>query len=214
MNYHRLLGTILLLGLLGCSPESNSPQALSESPAPASSPQPAVQSAVSASEVSSPLPETSPASSPSATAADSSMQRDYDFSTPIPSTGKVTVRDSIRNLDTSRLITNCPSDSAPYAFAESTHYRIQVCSQEYDPWLPKYYIGQAKDGSGEMHLTSTNLDQARQLIFKNGDYTYIIYRDGTRPETTNAYLEVYAPDGKNSAEALWYLYEASARPPS
>ena len=134
------------------------------------------------------------------------MERDYGLTAPIAATGKVTERDRIRYVDADRLFTPCPTDTAPYALAESTHYRIQVCSEEFDPQLPKYYIGQAKDGSGEMRITSTNLDEARQLIFKHADYTYVLAQDSARPEQTNAYLEVYAPNGQNSAEALFYLY--------
>ncbi|NJR65089.1 MAG: hypothetical protein HC772_06850 [Leptolyngbyaceae cyanobacterium CRU_2_3] len=138
---------------------------------------------------------------------DKSIDRDYDFSTPIASTGKLTVRERIRTVDTDKLIASCPTDTAPYALAESTHYRVQICSGEYDPQLPKYYIGQAKDGSGELRITSADLDEARQLVFKNGDYTYTLYRDSARPEQNNAYLEIYMPNGKSYAEALFYLYE-------
>jgi hypothetical protein len=134
------------------------------------------------------------------------IERDYGLTAPIATTGKITERDRIRFVDADRLITPCPTDTAPYALAESTHYRVQICSEEYDPQLPKYYIGQAKDGSGEMRITSTNLDEARQLIFKNADYTYVLYQDGARADQSNAYLEVYAPDGKSYAEALFYLY--------
>lgn len=138
------------------------------------------------------------------------MQRDYGFMTPLPSTGRVTVRGSIRTVQPEQLISDCPTDSAPYALAESTHYRVQICSEEYDPWLPKYYIGQAKDGSGELRITSTDIDTARQLIFENAGYTYVIYRDGARPDQMNAYLEIYSPTGRGYAEALWYLYEAES----
>lgn len=134
------------------------------------------------------------------------IDRDYDLTTPIATTGKMTVRDRIRYIDTDQLITDCPTDTAPYALAESTHYRVQICSEEFDPQLPKYYIGQAKDGSGELRITSTNLDEARQLVFKNDDYTYVLYQDSNRPDQTNAYLEVYTPDGASYAEALFYLY--------
>jgi hypothetical protein len=135
------------------------------------------------------------------------MERDYGFTTPIASTGKLTVRDRIRLVDADKLFTSCPTDTAPYALAESTHYRIQICSGEYDPQLPKYYIGQDKNGGDELRITSSNLDEARQLVFKNGDYTYVLYGDSAKPDTTNAYLEVYMPNGKSYAEALLYLYE-------
>ncbi|HEY9629923.1 MAG TPA: hypothetical protein V6C84_21675 [Coleofasciculaceae cyanobacterium] len=135
------------------------------------------------------------------------IERDYGFTTPIATTGKVTVRDRIRFVDADKLLADCPTDTAPYALAESTHYRVQICSEEYDPQLPKYYIGQDKEGGSELRITSANLNEARQLTFKNGDYTYVLYRDGAKPDQSNAYLEVYMPDGKSYAEALLYLYE-------
>ncbi len=132
--------------------------------------------------------------------------------TPLPTTGKVTVRSNIDTLDTSQLLTDCPTDTAPYAYAESTRYQIQICSEEYDPWMPKYYIGRAKDGSGELRLINKNQDEARQLIFRNGNYLYTLYQDGARPEQMNAYLEIYSPDDqKTYAEALLYLYVKSRR---
>ena len=136
----------------------------------------------------------------------SEMERDFGLTTPIASTGKITERDRIRFVDADRLFTPCPTDTAPYALAESTHYRVQVCSEEFDPQMPKYYIGQAKDGGSEMRITSSNANEARQLVFKNADYTYMLYQDSARPDTTNAYLEVHEPDGKSYAEALLYLY--------
>ncbi len=137
-------------------------------------------------------------------------QQDYEPTAPLPATGQVTIRDHIRNLDPDRLITDCPSDSAPYAFAESTHYRIQICSEEYDPWQPKYYLQQAKDGSEELRITSSDPAEARQLIFQSEGHTHILYRDATRPGEVNAYLQMFMPDGDSYAEALLYFYEASS----
>lgn len=147
-------------------------------------------------------------------------QPDYLPTAPLPA-ASITIRADIRTLEIDRLIADCPADSAPYAFAESAHYQVQICSQEYDPWQPKYYIGQSKAGQsgagqsgagqGSLRITSTNPDEARQLIFKNAGYTYILYRGGdssARSEQGNAYLRVYAPNGEQSAEALLYLYEA------
>jgi len=105
------------------------------------------------------------------------------------------------------MIAECPTDSAPYAFAESTHYLIQICSAEFDPWMPKYYMSQAKDGSSTLELTNPNPDTARQLVFPNDDYTYVLARDRAQPEQTNAYLEVHNPDGSVQSEALIYFYE-------
>lgn len=139
------------------------------------------------------------------------VQRDYAPTTPLPATGQVTVHGSIRDVESDRMIADCPSDSAPYAFAESTHYLVQICSAEYDPWLPKYYMSRAKDGSGSLEITNSNPDTAQQLIFTNGDYTYTLYRDSARPDQTNAYLEIHTPDGTTHAEALLYFYQQSDR---
>ncbi len=152
-------------------------------------------------------PESRGSSSAASSSANGEMERDFGLTTPIAATGKITARDRIRFVDADRLFTPCPTDTAPYALAESTHYRVQVCSEEFDPQVPKYYIGQAKDGGGEMRITSSNPNEARQLVFKNADYTYVLYRDGSHPEQTNAYLEVYEPNGKSYAEALFYLYQ-------
>lgn len=124
----------------------------------------------------------------------------------------VTIRDRIQTINPTRLFANCPTNSVPYAFAESTNYLVQICSTEDDPSLPKYYFGRAKNGKGNLKIVNENADDAAQLIFKNSGYTYSIYRDGSDPESFNAYLEVTQPNGKTYAEALLYLYEQSAQP--
>lgn len=210
MNY-RHLGGLLLLGTIGCVfnntaevpnvvEPSQSAAVVTEAPASSKSETPGATEA---------SPE---ASAIAPDGLDARTERDYAPTAPLPATGQVTVRGSIREIDTDRMIAECPTDSAPYAFAESTNYFIQICSAEFDPWLPKYYMSQAKDGSGGLELTNPNPDTARQLIFPNGDYTYILYRDSARPEQTNAYLEVYSPDGSVQAEALIYFYEQGDRP--
>lgn len=141
-------------------------------------------------------------------------QQDYGPTVPLPETGQVTLLDHIRNLDPDRLIADCPLDSAPYAFAESTRYRVQICSEEYDPWQPKYYLRQAKDGSEELRITSSNPAEARQLIFKSEGHTDILYRDAARPGQVNAYLQMFLPNGDSYAEALLYFYEAYQAPGS
>lgn len=201
MKYHVWLS--LLLGCVGCSAPSLSQSSLAPD---AGKPQNAISHTTQVSM----LAQTTTAEP---IAADrSTIQQDYAATAPLPSTGQVTVRNHIRNLDPSRLIVDCPADSAPYAFAESTNFEVQICSEEYDPWQPKYYISQAKDRSSGLRITSSNPEEARQLIFRNEGYTYVIYRDGARPNQQNAYLEVYTPDGDNFAEALLYLYEAGPAP--
>ncbi|WNZ25184.1 hypothetical protein HJG54_21570 [Leptolyngbya sp. NK1-12] len=201
---------LLLLGCVSCSSPT-----LSQTPTSAPSPISPAQLTQAAPVPAAPVANSSLAQvvSPPANQVDrATIQQDYAATTPLPTTGRVTVRDHIRNLDPSRLIVNCPADSAPYAFAESSNYEIQICSEEYDPWQPKYYISQAKDRSSGLRITSANPEEARQLVFRNQGYTYVIYRDGARPDQINAYLEVYGPNGDSFAEALLYLYEAGPAP--
>ncbi|MFM7428008.1 MAG: hypothetical protein ACKO7W_23920 [Elainella sp.] len=158
------------------------------------------------------IPSLAPASPDSTASTAASLQQDYGPTTPLPATGQVTIRSDIRSLDLNQLIAPCPSDSSPYAFAESTNYRVQICSAEYDPWQPKYYIGQSKQGNEELQITSTDPAAARQLIFNHAGYTYVLYRDGrarTADGSANAYLQVFTPSGEGYAEALLYFYETS-----
>jgi hypothetical protein len=231
INSRQLQGISLAiaLGILpGCVPASQSPPVLETKPitvappspvassspaapaAPSVAPSP-IQSPISSTVLPSPLPQKTSSLRPDPNNPD--ILRDYDTMSPLPETGRVTVRSDINSLDTARLIVDCPTDTAPYAYAESSNYRIQICSEEYDPWIPKYYIGRAKEGGTELRLINKNVAEARQLIFRNGDYMYTIYRDGARPDRMNAYLEIYSPDDRKTyAEALLYLYEKSGQP--
>ena len=196
-----------LLSAIGCSPNqpvSSEPVLSQSSPSQGSQP----TSPIDPSTAAHPASQTKVATSPASPTSSSPTSVSPKTTPPTPTTSnKVTIRADIRTLDRSRLIADCPSDSGPYAFAESAHYQIQICSQEYDPWLPKYYIGQSKADHSRLQITSTNLNEARQLIFKNAGYTYILYRDSARPEQSNAYLQVYSPNGDQYSEALLYLYE-------
>ncbi len=133
--------------------------------------------------------------------------RDYGFNTPLPQTGKVTIRRTVGQFNQKKMFKPCPANSNLYAFAESTNYQVEICSKERKPSQPKYYLSRAKNGSGGITIRSNDEDAAYQLIFQNNGYTYSIYRDGGDPQRVNAYLEVTRPDGKTFAEALLYLYE-------
>lgn len=133
--------------------------------------------------------------------------RDYGWTTRLPKTGKVTIRGNIKQLNSNRLFTRCPANTVVVAFAESTNYLTQICSKEYDLSLPKYYFGRDKKSGSSLKIVNNDADEANQLIFHNRGYTYLIYADGSRPEGSNAYLEVTQPNGKTYAEALLYLYD-------
>ncbi|MBW4561309.1 MAG: hypothetical protein KME32_09140 [Mojavia pulchra JT2-VF2] len=134
--------------------------------------------------------------------------RDYGFSTPLPQTGKVTIRRSLREFKRNQMFKSCPANSNLYAYAESTNYQVEICTKEKTYNQPKYYLSRAKNGKSSLTITSKDEDAAYQLIFNNNGYTYSIYRDGGGPQNAiNAYLEVTRPDGKTIGEALLYLYE-------
>lgn len=134
--------------------------------------------------------------------------RDYGFSMPLPQTGKVTIRQPLRQFKQNRMFKPCPANSNLYAYAESTNYQVEICTKEYTLNQPKYYLSRANNGKSSLTITSNDEDAAYQLIFNNNGYTYSIYRDGGGPRNAiNAYLEVTRPDGKTFGEALLYLYE-------
>ncbi|MGG6294531.1 hypothetical protein ACQ4M4_08910 [Leptolyngbya sp. AN02str] len=218
----RLLLSGLVVAIAACSAPPSNSTAPQPSASPSSPPAAAADSGRDAQPVASaPAASPSPAPTVSSSRPKTEFQPDPDNpdlfrdvipTEPIPATGRLTVRGDLRQADESLLFAQCPSDSAPYAIAASGNYRIQICSAEYDPWQPKYYIGQTHDGTEELKITSTNPDEARQLIFQNGGYVYNLYRDGGQPDMLNAYLEVYTPEGKIYAEALHYIYERQDMP--
>ena len=140
--------------------------------------------------------------SPMATAQ--SGIEDYRFSTPLPQTGKVTIRRSLKAFNRQRMFTACPKNSRLYAFAESTHYLVQICAQQ---GVPRYYLSKGKQDGSRLTIEDRDSSRTRQLIFANKDYLYILYRDGARPERINAYLQVFRKDQQILGEALLYLYE-------
>jgi hypothetical protein len=197
---------LVLVGCAGCS----SP-ILSQNSAPVSTSSPSSHPSQATARANSSLLDSSSAQTSASVpkAAESAeIRRDYEFKTPLPATGRVTIRSHIRSLDASRLIADCPKNSLPYAFAESSNYQVQICSAENDREQPKYFILRAKNGGNVQRITSADAEAARQLIFRHQDHTYVIYRDGAVPEKLNAYLEIFSPDGRGFAEALLYLYEA------
>lgn len=128
--------------------------------------------------------------------------QDYGWKTPLPQTGKLTIRRPLRAFSRKQMFAACPGGSNLYAFAESTHYKVQICAVG---GTPRYYMGRSKINSNKLTVEDRNGDRANQLIFVRGDYSYILYRDGRGP--INAYLQVFQKDQQILGEALLYLYE-------
>lgn len=205
MNYFPLAHCLLLLSLASCSVVK--PQGNHSANSAVSTASPTVRSSAEITSSSDRLAQAQPTD-----ASDAPAQRDYAPTAPIPETGQVTVRNSIRTLEPTQMLDACPPDSAPYAYAESTNHRVQICSAEYDPWLPKYFIADPQDGSSEIRITNDDPDTARQLLFSDGDRTYSLAPATERSADTNLYLEIRSADGSRQAEALLYFYEQSDRP--
>jgi hypothetical protein len=143
----------------------------------------------------------------SASAGDPMVLRDYDPLTPIPATGQVTRRGNLAEAPGYLHFADCPEGADLYAVAQSSSYVIQVCAAVGDPLQPELFLAQAKDGSGTIQVISEDPQAAQQLIFRGDRYWYMLYRDGARPEILNAYLEIYTPEGRTYAEALYGIYE-------
>jgi len=129
--------------------------------------------------------------------------QDYGWKTPLPQTGKLTIRQPLRAFNRKKIFAACPNGSALYAFAESTNYKVQICAVG---GTPRYYMSRGKTDSSKLTFEDRG-EGAQQLVFKRGDYSYILYRDGRDPSKLNAYLQVYKKDKQILGEALLYLYE-------
>jgi hypothetical protein len=138
--------------------------------------------------------------------ADSVFKRDYDFSTPIPATGKVTIRKPIQDLPAKSLFAACPAKSNLQEFAESTSFLVMICRDRKNE-LQKYWIQKNKKTGSVVRLISWDFPNSQPSAWKNGNYQVSLYRDGRNPELINAYVESYNSKTKlGKAEALLYYY--------
>jgi hypothetical protein len=136
----------------------------------------------------------------------SDFNRDYEFSTPLPQTGKVTIRQPIQALPAKSLFDRCPVKSHLEAFAESTHFLVMVCRDNSND-LKKYWIQKTLKTGKVLRLTAEDKPHSQPANWTHGDYSVSIYADGARPELTNAYLESYnTKTQQGRAEALLYHY--------
>ena len=134
------------------------------------------------------------------------FKRDYEYKTPIPKTGQVTIRKPIQDVPTKALFESCPPKSYIYDFAESTNFLVMVCRDRTND-LRKYWIQKNKKTGSVLRLTAQDLPHSQPSVWKSGNYQVYLYHDGRNPELINAYLESYnVITKKGRAEALLYYY--------
>ncbi len=142
---------------------------------------------------------------PLAAIAEISMKRDYEYQTPLPQTGQVTIRKPIKDLPANKLFESCPLKSDLQDFAESTNFLIIVCRDRQDN-LQKYWIQKAKKTGKILRLTVKDEPNSQPSLWKSGDYQLTIYADGIG--RGNAYFELFnMKKQKGRAEALIYHYD-------
>jgi hypothetical protein len=132
-----------------------------------------------------------------------------------PVTKKLPVTDyqDIRNFDLNQQFAPCPTDTVLLRFAESTKYKVQICSQEGDLNLPGYYMGHSKNGSGNLKFKIKDKQAAQQGVYKHEDYSYILYTDGLHRDGFRPKLQVFGPKAKLLLEEqLLSLYDKDYRP--
>jgi hypothetical protein len=135
--------------------------------------------------------------------------RDYEFSTPLPQTGKVTVRQPIESLPLKSLFDRCPTKSHLEAFAQSTHFLVMVCRDDVND-LKKYWIQKSIKNGKVRKITAQDLPNSQPVAWQSEDYAVSIYADSARPELSNAYIESFnTKTQKGRAEALLYYYSKS-----
>jgi hypothetical protein len=138
--------------------------------------------------------------------ADEVFTRDYEFSTPIPTTGKVTIRKPLKDLPKKTLFASCPAKSDLQDFAESTSFLVIICRDQQNV-LQKYWIQKNKKTGAVVRLTAQDLPNSQPSVWKSGNYQVYLYHDGRNPQLINAYLESYnLITKKGRAEALLYYY--------
>jgi hypothetical protein len=125
----------------------------------------------------------------------------------------VTDYQDIRNFDSRKQFTPCPTDTILLRFAETTKYKVQICSQEGDLSLPGYYMGQGKNGGGNLKFKIRDQQAAQTGVYKHEDYSYILYTDGLHRDGFRPKLQVYGPKAKLLLEEqLLSLYDKDYHP--
>ncbi|MEI6428279.1 MAG: hypothetical protein WCO45_07810 [Pseudanabaena sp. ELA607] len=136
--------------------------------------------------------------------AEFTMHRDYEYETPLPQTGKVTIRLPIQDLPSAKLFESCPKKSYLEEFGESTHYLVMICRDQKND-LKKYWLQKTKKTGRILRLTAQDQPRSQPSLWKSGDYEVMLYKDGRGQG--NAYLESYnMKTQKGRGEALLYYY--------
>jgi hypothetical protein len=134
------------------------------------------------------------------------MKRDYEFSTPLPQTKRVTIRRPIAALPANQRFDRCPAQSRLEEFAESTSFLVMVCRDDRNN-MKRFWIQKAKKTGAITKLTWLMERGDPYRGWTSGDYSVSIYADGRNPEKLNAYLESFNTRTKQGkAEALIYHY--------
>ena len=132
------------------------------------------------------------------------IKRDYEYKTPLPQTGRVTIRLPIQDLPVASLFESCPKKSYLQDFAESSHYLVIVCRDQSNNLL-KYWLQKTKKTGKVLRLTTQDLPNSQPSLWKSGDYQVTLYADGIGQG--NAYVESYnMKTEKGRSEALLYHY--------
>ena len=85
--------------------------------------------------------------------AEFTIKRDYEYQTPLPQTGKVTIRLPIQDLPADSLFESCPKKSYLQDFAESSHYLVMVCRDKTNK-LKKYWLQKTIKTGKVLRLTA------------------------------------------------------------
>ncbi len=135
------------------------------------------------------------------------IQRDYPFEKPISVTGRLTQRLSLVKLPAAKQFKKCPKTTQLVEYAESTSFQVMICADEKDSRSNKFWLQKSKK-TGKLTQIAARPDlNAPGALWEAGDYRVMIYADGARPNTVNAYLESYNLKTKRGrGEALLYHY--------
>jgi hypothetical protein len=135
------------------------------------------------------------------------IRRDVPFNQPIPATGRLTQRLPLTQLPAAKRFTNCPNSTKLVEYAESSHFQVMICADKKDANKFKYWMQKSKKTNKLTQIAARPDPNSQSVLWESGDYRAMIYADGARPNTINAYLESYnLKTKKGLGEALLYHY--------